>query len=513
MAELRDRVGFDPWKLHPAEWLLALSAILVVSVGAALHSYPSVAWATIAAGALSIGLAAFAGLDVLRTGRVGRGLILAAVVFFFWTEAMQRAAAGVPFLVPDAVPRIPVPGERFPLSDLKLGLIYLTGFQLLLLVGYSIEWAVPQTWRDRIEGLREVASWGGSPTIPGWLPHVTAFLTYVPLLVATGGDPIAVLEGLVRSRSAPNPLRRPAGAWSYFTFLGMFGIAYLASRAVVGEESVERWTDAFSGILAALPLIMLGTRHKVLYLLVPVVLVAIKKAHRSLSRRRLWELGGIGVLGFLVLRAQFAFRQHGWDPTNPRVWESFANLSSVSQFKAMLLAINLVPRSHDYFMEPALPFFVTHWVPSAIWPGKPYMESWVWYNAKWAQGYSLNVTPSVMGQYHLNWGIFGVIVIGLAFGVMLRQSDRLLAGLDEVDDLAWMVTLGMFYAFLVAGLRFFAPLYLTYVGFAVLGVTIFSYAHYRGRADESLWEAVRVKALGREPKPADDLPDAETMEE
>jgi len=109
-------------------------------------------------------------------------------------------------------------------------------------------------------------------------------------------------------------------------------------------------------------------------------------------------------------------------------------------------------------------------VPRQVWPNKPVMESWTYYNDSYVQGANYNVTPSVIGQFHLNWGLPGVMFIGVWLGFLTMTADRLLLMLDSSRQRAMFVVVGMFYAFIISSFRFYSPIYFSYFCFGLLAM-------------------------------------------
>ena len=175
------------------------------------------------------------------------------------------------------------------------------------------------------------------------------------------------------------------------------------------------------------------------------------------------------VLCVAFTQLQFVYRDVG---LNRRAADTqqFKSLDTNGQFSALLYAIYLIPSHHEYFMEPAEPYFLIHWVPRTLWPTKPIMKSWTYYNASYVHGYWFNVTPSLLGQYHINWGLSGVLFVGAWFGLLTSAADHLMTMVDVRRSRAVAIVVGVFYAFLVASFRFYSPIYFAYVLFAFLGM-------------------------------------------
>ena len=75
-----------------------------------------------------------------------------------------------------------------------------------------------------------------------------------------------------------------------------------------------------------------------------------------------------------------------------------------------------------------------------------------------------------MGEYHLNWGVFGVPMIGLWIGFLLYLTDECMLKTNVTKPCLAAVAIGMAYAFILACLRDYAPIY--FVHFAIGAVTM-----------------------------------------
>ena len=172
----------------------------------------------------------------------------------------------------------------------------------------------------------------------------------------------------------------------------------------------------------------------------------------------------------LVAQLQFAYRGVGWTEVGKAPAADLSQLNSNGQFTALLFAEHLVPNEHAYFAEPSEFYFLIHWVPRQLWPEKPVMESWAFYNDSYVQGAAFNVTPSVIGQFHMSWGLPGVIFIGAWLGFLAMLGDRLLVLLDSNRQRAMFVVVGMFYAFIISSFRFYSPIYFSYFLFGLVAM-------------------------------------------
>jgi len=215
-----------------------------------------------------------------------------------------------------------------------------------------------------------------------------------------------------------------------------------------------------------------GARHLWLFVALPACIVAITTIQGRMTPFRTLRLLAIALVVLVVIQLQLVLRQIGWGEIGGVTLAQLLETVTTGQFSALLFAEYLVPDVHGYFLEPAEPFFLIHWIPRQYWPDKPIMESWAYYNYAYTRGQAFNVTPSVIGQFHINWGFSGVLYIGLLLGVLASLADRAIISIDLKRQRAMAVVIGMFYAFLVSSFRLYSPVYFTYFIFGVVGMLL-----------------------------------------
>jgi hypothetical protein len=202
------------------------------------------------------------------------------------------------------------------------------------------------------------------------------------------------------------------------------------------------------------------------------VLIVLRGFKGQLNTYRLLGPVAVVFVVLLVAQAQFVYRTVGWKEVGNVAPEELTTINNTGQFTAQLFAQHLVPHEHPYFRELVEPYFISHWIPRQFWPDKPTMESWAYYNDSYAQGAAYNVTPSVIGQFHLNWGFPGVIFIGAWLGFLGFIADRVLLSLNPDRQRAMFVVVGMFYAFIISSFRFYSPIYFSYFIFGLLAMLL-----------------------------------------
>src|SRR2546423_8889740 len=268
----------------------------------------------------------------------------------------------------------------------------------------------------------------------------------------------------------------------------MFGI-YGAALFFVYALKASTWRRLwwlFLGAIAALPFVSTGTRHMWLYISLPSVLIILRGLKGRSDKFGLVGLAAAVVVVFLVAQFQFAYRSVGWSEIGTTTSSELSQINTNGHFTALLFAEHLVPNEHAYFHEPSELYFLIHWIPRQLWAQKPVMESWTFYNDSYVQGAAINVTPSVIGQFHMSWGLPGAIFIGAWLGFLAMLSDRLLLLLDSDRQRAMFVVVGMFYAFIISSFRFYSPIYFSYFLFGLVAMFLLT----RHRRSPSLFALI-----------------------
>jgi hypothetical protein len=292
----------------------------------------------------------------------------------------------------------------------------------------------------------------------------------LPLLMYYQFDLDRVLAVLIASRNTGDLEAPEPGMAQHLTTFGMFGAALFFVYALKTNTWKRLWW-LFLGAIAAVPFLSGGTRHIWLYISLPSVLI-ILRGFKSDSERKYGAvtLTGVVLVVLVVAQFQFAYRSVGWRDIGSVPVGELSEFNSNGHFSALLFAEHLVPNEHAYFMEPVEVYFLIHWIPRQIWPTKPIMEAWTYYNDSYVQGAAFNVTPSVIGQFHMEWGLAGVIFIGAWLGFLTLLGDKLLLMLDANRQRAMFVVVGMFYAFIISSFRFYSPIYFSYFAFGMVAM-------------------------------------------
>jgi len=472
-------------RVTPVEWALALCQLAVAVAGFLFSDYSGLSLAIEAILVTGLILAFVSLHSAFGTRTIGKAMLTWSVLFYFWLEAHYLVWADPPFLVAAA----PMGISQYEPGLVQQGLFYVALFQLALLAGYSI--------KPRLSGL---AAWvqrrAESPT------HFASFARYglalsgtLTLLWSYSFDVNTTYEAALASRSRAVLPTVDVGPLLYISYFSFFAASYFLIRALVLKDR-RPWVIA-GAVLALLPPLLSGTRHYLAYIAVPILAVVVTRIKGKISRGRVFKWCVIGILLLLACQLQFHVRALGWDHLDQIELSRIANLNVTYQFSAMLFALHLVPNQHDYFREFMEPYFLMHWIPRYFWPEKPVINSWSYYTDVYTRGSATwNATPSVIGQFHMNWGLPGVIFAGIWMGFLARVADLAFSSIQAGAQPAVAVAIGMVYAFVCCSFRIYSPMYFSYLVFGIVGMLLIT------RSRRATRQPVRQLAFARGPAPA-----------
>ena len=450
-----------PPKVNAVQWSIVLGSLALAAFGSLGDSYEQAATVALVLVAINTILVLLVAYEGLQQRVLGKFLLVGATHVFFWVGLLD-AALGEPSFAVSAALRVGT--RRWPLDLVHASILAVALFQAMLLFGYDLRprWQRLTDWCQGRLDLR-TSTTKALPYIFGGLGVLTLLLSYRFSLQTSA-------QALLASRNA-NVQTQDIGLLSYLNFFALYGAALVFNEIFLAEReaSLPKSLRIFGAIIVAAPFIAGGTRHLALFALLPAVILMLKRWRGGLTGARALRWVAAGTLVLAIMESQFLLRQWGWTNVHEAARQG-VELDQFGQFEALLYAEFLVPGHHPYFFEPAEPFFVIHWIPRMFWPDKPVMQSWLYYDRSFVGQQEFNVTPSIIGQYHMNWGTAGVLFAGLWLGLLGALSDRVFLGLDPRRGKAMGVTLGMFYAFLISSFRFYSPVYFYYFVFGTIGM-------------------------------------------
>jgi hypothetical protein len=334
---------------------------------------------------------------------------------------------------------------------------------LFLVVGVSSYWV--------IASLR--------PALPGPLPLRPATRTLLVVLVCIGLVPYllhaasaslsSVMEALGQGRG-DKPWRHATAYvadptntffWLCQGSLVAGGSLALLASLIPGRPTGRIITAAVAAVCAAIIFVDQGTRSLSASLLIPpVVTWMFHSSHRS--PRRLVLLGSAAALSIAAL-SQLQLYLRTDHARSKLSTQSFAETLKLRQhndfFTETAVAVSIVPRQRPYLRESPEWIFLTNPIPRFLWPGKPMPETfWVYSLYRWGRDVFTtggNALPSVVGQYHMNWGWPGVLWVGALYGVSFALLDRMVDRWRPDPYLMLVPVAWMVYLFLA--FRYFGP--------------------------------------------------------
>jgi hypothetical protein len=451
-----------PPRVSATQWILASLPVVIAAVFYDTTSYKTLAVVAQVLSALSLVLLIVIAKELLRTRAVGKAFLIGGTFLFYWAEALALSVQPEPFSIPAG---FPINEAQFDPELITKAFIYITIFQLLLLVGYSIRPKIERT-------VKLLSSRFDSLSFDRWiLVLLLVMCSVLPILIYYDFELNKIISALLASRSSADFEAPEPGLSQHLALFGIYGAALFFVYALK-TNTWRRFWWLFLGVVVALPFVAGGTRHIWLYISLPSLLILVRGFKGKLDTRRIVGLAAAGLVVLAVAQMQFAYRSVGWTEVGNTPTEELSQFNNNGQLTALLFAEHLVPNEHPYFNELAEPYFLIHWIPRQVWPTKPVMESWTFYNDSYVQGAFFNVTPSVIGQFHLNWGLPGVIFIGAWLGFLAHLADRILFRLDSDRQRAMFVAVGMFYAFIISSFRFYSPVYFSYFLFGLIAMLV-----------------------------------------
>ena len=119
-------------------------------------------------------------------------------------------------------------------------------------------------------------------------------------------------------------------------------------------------------------------------------------------------------------------------------------------------------------MQPMAPLFLTDFVPRFIWADKPNHLYWETYNnvlAPLLPGSiaGANVTPSIIGQYYLNWWWLGGFFSGFIMGSWAGIATNYFRAFNRSKTFTKLLVGSYILTFVFLSFRVFSANYVTYL--------------------------------------------------
>ncbi len=454
--------------IHLALTAVALQAALVASI--AMPSSLAVFRALVIGSAvLHFGFVVSSALTLGGRRELGWLLFTFGILFWFLYPAANRMFSESP--VYEHAVAIDATHRHF-LSAL-IGVLL---FSLMFQIGYLF--SLSPRARGRIANLL-----GKSERPVQKHLRLSAGLTALSALgfMLMSGGPVGYLQVFLAGRTS-NPIWQNVGnAGTAFTpvniFLTAVGVVagvfagYLAvSGRVRGQRRLLGFACWTVPILWAA--MVSGTRATLLLVVAPPILLVARERIRAGGGFKASTVAAlVGALLVLTVASNVIrqFRAHATFEG-----ELELELKDSDFFTNTALAMAIAERENRLLYDSSLLQIVTLPIPRVLWRGTPASKSvplftlYVWGPTSYLRG-KTNL-PSIIGQYRLSWGWFGICVAGLTIGVIIRLADDLVRHRAHlhVRLASLLVVMFVFISFRVVGnsgasVLFMLALYLTLV--------------------------------------------------
>ncbi len=174
-----------------------------------------------------------------------------------------------------------------------------------------------------------------------------------------------------------------------------------------------------------------GTRSWVALAVLPTFLAwfaTTMNRHMTLGRIVVFVLILCGLqLSFEIARAS---RNKGWAVDRVKTIDTSKRHFDNDFFTDLAVSVDLVPKRHPYFHFGDMWAFVTHPVPRFLWSDKPISPLLLYYNDAVHTGLlgkRGNKLPSHLGQFHMSFGLFGVVAMGLLSGLIAAFASTMMS--------------------------------------------------------------------------------------
>lgn len=374
---------------------------------------------------------------------LGFSILSVGSVFWFWQEVFVLSVGSPSF--PNTVSYSPVFGETFPEILVAESLFVLSSFSLCAVLAWVIFGRILN--RTFIVPRRS-----GQTVLVDLVLLAIALVGWWPFLQTFGGIQQAIARLLLMRAEAAE---FEAGLQNYIPIASISSAGFALARLVNGSTRstlICLAAVASGGAIAVLS----GTRFKLIYFMAPALISAFVGLGDK-DKRQSSIIYLIAVFGAIISVAAFQFaNRYGVGSADSSALSAAAG---AQHFTPLVFAISLM-EGRPYFNQSMGVLFVTDLVPRFIWPDKPGHEYWEFYNQISLGG---NVTPSMLGQYYLNWGLPGGAIVGVIFGIWARIADILYARYLSAKNPLFLIFSAFVCTFLFLSFRHYSANYFTYL--------------------------------------------------
>lgn len=351
-------------------------------------------------------------------------------------------------------------------DDALLTFVAVNLFICTALVGY--EWGKAQS-TVRLRHVLGADFWPPGTTLA--LLLIVSTLLALAFYVAAAGGISGAVSNIVGSRTAATPWASEGNEGTSLTpfhiissamlvFSSGFAFYALQTGRIRGVHRVALLGIA---ILSALTVILeSGTRSTTLQIILPPTVLFYRSTMAGDASRRATRLvliAGAGIIALAISNFQLEYRKTAEVTEVPSLRIEHNDFFSMASF-----AMASQEACDCYTHDSSLYLIATGPIPRVLWSGKPESEAIAAFSLRyWGRDIEKkggNTLPSVVGQYYMAWGWFGILEVGLTLGFLIGWGDRLIQTLRSQSPLIYPYAVFlsyMFVGFRFLGFNFFPP--------------------------------------------------------
>jgi oligosaccharide repeat unit polymerase len=391
-------------------------------------------------------------------GFIGLSILQICMIFYFLLDVLILGFSEIQFqVIPGYYPYLVF--NEYPLELVNYGLLILLLFYISYIIGLSIR-------LDSSKMLFVTRTSRFKKSYELYLLISLSLFSYIYLIYKNGLHSLSHLIGLMRINEENNIIILHYGVGNLIFIISVVACIYLVINYLIENKNILIKLVCF--LIALMQLYLITGTTAARYIIgmvffIPILYLIIKNKFLNIKINYIYLL-------FLVLFILFIFliliqvRNSGLDQiTNIAIFDNILiNIySGIGHFGVMLNCIDFIQNKGDFFYELNSKFFLFHLIPREIWSSKPTPQSWIELNALITNN-QWNITPSILGQYYMNWGISGIICIGLFFGLLSNLINLLLLNALKLKNYYFLVFLCSIFYFIIISFRYLSPIYLMY---------------------------------------------------
>jgi|TARA_B100000768_G_C11284313_1_gene381008 oligosaccharide repeat unit polymerase len=397
---------------------------------------------------------------VLHKKNISITVFLFSSFFWFWKEFFVLGLT--PILYENTASYSPFYGRQIPLTILAKSALMICMFNYLVIFLYSI---VPRNTYNFIVTKRNISNKNTYVDLVLFFVSTSGWF----FLRGVHGSFQSAILGLLDFRTHVVEIEE-----GFLKYLPIFSIVassfaiFRLSSGAKGNKLLKLTTFILGGTIAVLS----GTRFKLIFLLLPFILGIMLFTNDRFNLK--FKIYILSITTFLLLGLSFfqVFNRYG-EGSRSAVDKSISSSTIGSDhFSALSHAVYLGDNLQSYFKQPSIFIFLTDLIPRFIWPEKPESLFWDYYNSKIAVGG--NVTPSLLGQYYLNWGILGVFLISINFALFLSFAEYMVSYYKKYSNSYYLYISCLLLTFLFLSFRVYSLNYFFYVLVGILFCFLFT---------------------------------------